>query len=229
MKNIHILLYSRFSQAIADFVTEHLHTSATLIIHGALDGLSDEQLRAMEAHPISKGVPVELNNGEYVYVDHGQIDRIARTRIEQLQTQGSQTVLMCCTLPWPSLENMPGVICPSPVLEANALALLPKGGTLGVIQPYEETCQEEIKHWLKLGVKEGVKVLAKTVSAHDESPQNLTNAVSTLIAQGAQLIVLDCLEFTRDHLTAIRQATNKPVILPISLLGKILDEAYGPF
>jgi len=225
MKNIHIMLYSRFTQAIADFVTEHLHTAATLTIHGALDGLSDERLRAMQANPIAKGVPVELNDGSYLYVDHDQIDAIARTRIEQLQKQGNHTVLMCCTLPWPSLENMPGVICPSPVLEANAMALLPKGGTLGVIQPYEETSKEEIKHWLALGPS----VIARTVSAHDESPQNLTQAVTQLIDEGCDLIVLDCLEFTREHLAAIRQITHKPVILPISLLGNILNEAYGPF
>ena len=225
MKNIHIMLYSRFSQAIADFVTQHLETAATLTIHGALDGLSDEQLRVMEAYPIAKGVPVELNDGSYLYVDHDQIDAIARKRIEQLKEKGCDTVLMCCTLPWPSLENLPGVICPSPVLEANAMALLPKGGTLGVIQPYEETCEEEIKHWLDLGVK----VVAKTVSAHEASTQPLSAAVTQLIEKGAQLIVLDCLEFTREHLNVVRQVTHLPVILPITLLGTILDETYGPF
>jgi len=57
----------------------------------------------------------------------------------------------------------------------------------------------------------------------------LTQAVTQLIDEGCDLIVLDCLEFTREHLAAIRQITHKPVILPISLLGNILNEAYGPF
>jgi len=38
---------------------------------------------------------------------------------------------------------------------------------------------------------------------------------------------LDCLAFGRDHWRLVRELTGKPVILPISLLGKILDEAYG--
>ncbi len=225
MKNVDIMLYSRFSQPISDFVKANLQTTAQLTIHGALDGLSDATLRQMEAVPISKGVPVELHDGSYLYVDHDQIDHIARARIEQLQADGSETVMMCCTLPWPSLEDLSGVICPSPILEANAVALLPKGGTLGVIQPYEETCMAEIKHWRELGVN----VLAQTVSAHEASHQPLINGVNLLLEQGADLIVLDCLEFTIEHLQAIRQITNKPVILPMSLLGRILDEAYGPF
>ena len=223
MKKVHIVLYSRYSDRTGEFVKASLETRAELSICGALDGLSDDQLREMAADPPATGEPVELEDGSWFYVAHDQIDQRARSVVQNLKADGAETVLMCCTLPWHSLEDLPGVICPSLVLEANAMALLPRGGTLGVVQPDGITKDEEIKHWLDLGVP----VLATTISPHENTIQELTDATCKLVEQGADLIVLDCLAFAREHWQPVREATGKPVLLPISILGKILDEAYG--
>lgn len=224
-KNVEVVLYSQFSEEIAEFVGEHMETCADIHISGALDGLDDNQLRAMAADPIAKGVPVELSDGSWLYVDHDQIDQRASGIIKGMLNEGADTVMMCCTLPWHSLEKLPGVICPSRVLEANAIALLPKGGCLGVIQPDAVTQDEEIKHWQALDVP----VARATISPHENSLDELAAATRNLVSQGADLIVLDCLAFTREHWQCVREATNKPVLLPMSIMGKVLDEAYGPF
>lgn len=223
VNKVNIVLYSRSSKGSAEFIKASLETAAELEICGALDGLSDDQLREIAADPIATGAPVELEDGSWLYVAHDQIDKRARAVVESLQSQGAETVMMCCTIPWHSLENMPGVICPSLVLEANAMALLPAGGTLGVVQPDVNTQDEEIKHWQGLGVP----VLATAISPEDNTLEELSEAVHQLAEQGADLIVLDCLAFAREHWAEVRKVTNKPVLLPISLLGKILDEAYG--
>jgi len=223
MKTVHIVLYSRYSERSGEFIKASLESSAEFKISGALDGLTDDQLREMAADPIATGAPVELEDGSWLYVAHDQIDRRARAAIETLKSGGADTVLMCCTLPWHSLEDLPGVICPSLVLEANAVALLPKGGTLGVVQPDRNTKDEEIKHWRELGVP----VVAATISPQENTLKELADAARKLVEQGADLIVLDCLAFAREHWQLVREATDKPVLLPISILGKILDEAYG--
>lgn len=223
MKKVHIVLYSRSSKGSAEFIKASLETSAELAICGALDGLDDDQLRGMAADPVATGAPVELEDGSWLYVAHEQIDRRARAVIKNLQAEGAETVMMCCTLPWHSLEDLPGVICPSLVLEANAMALLPRGGTLGVVQPDANTRDEEIKHWRQLGVP----VVAATLSPQENTLDELADASAKLVEQGADLIVLDCLAFAREHWQRVRDVSNKPVLLPISILGKILDEAYG--
>ncbi|MBL4660802.1 MAG: AroM family protein [Alcanivoracaceae bacterium] len=216
------MLYSRMSKDVADFVRSNLQTQAQINISGALDDLSDEQLRNIAADPISTGVPVELDDGSWLYVSHDEIDKIARARIDTMQAQGCNTVMMCCTLPWHSLESLKNVVCPSKVLEANAIALLPTGGVLGVVQPDAVTKDEEIKHWLSLGCE----VVSTTVSP-EESMDALSAGIQSLVEQKVDLIVLDCLAFTREHWQLVRKTSNKPVILPMSLLGKVLDEAYG--
>jgi len=223
VKKVNIVTYSRYAESSAEFIKANLATSAELIIRGALDGLSDDQLQEMAADPIATGAPVELEDGSWLYVSHEQIDRRAREVIEKLKADGAETVLMCCTIPWHSLEDLPGVICPSLVLEANAMALLPKDGTLGVIQPDINTIDEEIKHWRDLSVP----VVAATISPRENTIDELADACVALVEKGADLIVLDCLAFTCDHWQRVREATNKPVILPMTILGKILDEAYG--
>lgn len=223
MKKVYIVLYSRYSERSAEFVKANLETSAELTISGALDGLNDDELRAMVADPIGTGVPVELEDGSWIYVAHDQIDHRARGVIDALKTKGAETIMMCCTLPWRSLDELPGVVCPSRVLEANAVALLPKGGTLGVVQPDGNTKDEEIKHWRELGVP----TVSTTISPHESSLDELAEATRKLVEQGADLIVLDCLAFAREHWQRVREATGKPVLLPMSVMGKILDEAYG--
>jgi protein AroM len=223
VKQVHVLLYSRYSDRSAEFVKDNLETSAELSVSGALDGLSDEELMLMVADPIATGVPVELKDGSWIYVAHDLIDQRARGVIEALREQGTETVMMCCTIPWHSLEDLPDVICPSRVLEANAVALLPKGSALGIVQPDANTKDEEIKHWRDLGVP----VVAATISPHDNSVDELVESAMSLVEQGAGVIVLDCLAFAREHWQAVRQETGKPVLLPVSLLGKVLDEAYG--
>lgn len=223
MSKVHIVLYSRVSEELAAFVKTHLETTAELCISGALDGLDEEQLRQISADPIATGVPVELSDGTWLYVAHDQIDRRARHVIEKLQAEGAETVMMCCTLPWHSLEDLPGVICPNRVLEAQALALLPKGGTLGVVQPDTNTRVEEIKHWRQLGVP----LVAETLSPHENSLDELGAAAQRLTEQGADLLVLDCLAFTREHWQQVRQVCGKPVLLPMAVMGKVLDLAYG--
>ena len=109
--------------------------------------------------------------------------------------------------------------------EANAFALLPKGGTLGVVQPDGNTWDEEIKHWQALDVP----VVSSIISPHENSLEELAEATQGLVDQGADLIVLDCLAFTREHWQRVREVTAKPVLLPMSIMGKVLDEAYGPF
>ncbi|MEY8253266.1 MAG: AroM family protein [Colwellia sp.] len=224
MNNVEIMLYSRISPAIEEFVRENLETKMPINISGALDGLSDEQLREIVADPISTGVPVELHDGTCLYISHDEIDKIVRKRIDKLQALSDATVMMCCTLPWHSLESLSGVICPNKVIEANALALLPTGGVLGVIQPDEMTKDVEIKHWLDLGCK-----LVSAVASPEEPLETLKGAISSLIERNVDVIVLDCLAFTQAHWQLVRSVSEKPVILPMSLLGKVLDETYGNF
>ena len=222
-RTVKIVTYSRLSQSTESFIRENLETSAALDICGALDGLTDDDLKMMIADPIGTGVPVEMEDGSWLYVSHGQIDQQAKKVIDKLKASGAETVMMCCTIPWRSLEGLVGVICPSLVMESMAMSLLPEGGTIGVVQPDGITKDEEIKHWKALGVP----VLAITISPGENSLAELGDATEMLAAQGADLIVLDCLAFGRDHWRHVRDLTGKPVILPISLLGKVLDEAYG--
>ena len=223
MTQVNILLYRQSSPETEQFVKANLETKASLAISGALDGLTDDEIRSMKAETISKGVPVGLTNGDTIFVDHDQIDHRARNIILGMQSKQSHTTVMLCTLPWPQLEDLDNVVCPSRLLEANAMALLPKGGTLGVLQPIAETAEEEILHWNGLGVP----VVSAIADPENEDDQVLKEACRSLIDQGADLIVLDCLAFVRAHWQQVRDWTDRPVILPMAVIGKMLDAAYG--
>ena len=51
-------------------------------------------------------------------------------------------------------------------------------------------------------------------------------AAKELVAEGADIIVMDCMGYTKEHREAVHQATGKPVIHPKSILGKTLESIY---
>jgi hypothetical protein len=54
-RTVKIVTYSRLSQSTESFIRENLETSAALDICGALDGLTDDNLKTMIADPIGNG------------------------------------------------------------------------------------------------------------------------------------------------------------------------------
>jgi protein AroM len=56
--------------------------------------------------------------------------------------------------------------------------------------------------------------------------EELAAAARSLVAQGADLIVMDCMGYVRHNRDVVAKATGKPTLLPMSLSGKVLDEVY---
>lgn len=223
MAKLGVMLYGRRSDELVQFVSENLATKAELVIAGALDGLNDEQVQALAAADPATGIPEYLSDGSIVFVDHEEIATRARQLANKLAHEGVDRSLMCCTAPWPSLETESHIVVPVKILEHVAVSLLPTAGTLGVIQPLEETKNEEIKHWQALGVN----VISVISSPETDSDDVLAQAAESLLAKGTDVIAMDCLSFTTHHRDIVLKITGKPTLLPMTLIGRVVDEVLG--
>lgn len=221
MSRLGIMIYGRSSRELESFVKDNLASHCELEIRGALDGCSDEQVTAIQAADASKGVPEFLADGSIVFVDHEEVTQRVKLLADEFKTEGIERSLICCTAPWPGLEADSDIFIPSKMLEHVALSLLPTGGTLAVIQPVEETKDEEIKHWQALGVT----IIRKTFSPEQGNDEELQAVAEALVQEGADVIALDCLSFVDHHKQIVLSATEKPTLLPMSLIGKVIDEA----
>jgi len=222
MSKVNILLYRRQDPDTVAFIKEHFKSDFELQVFGNLDGFSDEDIRNMAAEDEAKGAPVDLNDGSCVYADHEKLDVLARKKALEIKSQNSDPTVMFCTIPWKELEDLDNVLCPSRIMEAMAVSAMPRGGTIGVVQPLEKTAHEEIKHWRELGHK----TVSACAAAEDEHFDEFSHAVKTLAQQGADVIVLDCLGYTNAHYALARKLTSKPIILPMDAIGRTLDSVY---
>jgi len=223
MKKLGVILYGRATPELIDFVRENFQSQAELHICGALDGLTDDQVLAISASNAATGVPEYLSDERIVYVDHDVVAERVRALAAQFSEDGIPQSMICCTAPWPSLEAEPSIIVPVRILENVALSLLPTGGKLAVVQPLAETADEEIKHWQELGVS----IIRSTLSAETCTDAELVSTVDSLVKQGADVIALDCLSFVAHHRDIVLATTGKPTLLPMSLVGKVIDDVLG--
>jgi len=228
---IGVVLPYRTSDDLIAFVESTLDLPADLEFAGAQDGLTDDKLREL-----SRGVPPGsyaeiLTDGSTVYLTHDCVVGNLGKHARRLLDVGCDAVMICCTMDYPELEAIEGVITPSTVLKNTALAILPEGGTLGVVQPLEDGKDFEIKHWQAFCRQHHLGLLSVVAApdvpgAEQESDEQMVEAVGHLVDQGVDVIALDCMAFTDKHHRLIAEATGKPTLRPMSMTASLIAEAF---
>lgn len=240
MKKIGVIVGFKVSDEIAEWVRENLEVpeDTEVLVVGAQDGMSDEELRAL-SEGIEPGAYVDtLSDGTTIYLRKEDVVRNMRKKAHELRQQGVVASMICCTMEYSELEDIEDLLIPSKVVENAALALVPKGATIGVLNPLEETMDYEIQKWKRLPDYKIVNLAAPAIVegspeaallSEEEfatAEQRPVEAAKKLVEQGAEVIVLDCMGFTKEHREKVSKATGKPVIQPQSLLGKTLETLY---
>ena len=240
MKKIGVIVGCKVSDEIAGWVRANLEVpeGTEVLVVGAQDGMSDDELRAL-SEGVEPGPYVDaLSDGTTVHLRKEDVVKNMRNKAEELREQGVVASMICCTMDYSQLEDIEDLLIPSKFVENAALALVPKGGTIGVINPIEETMDYEIQKWKRLPDYKIVNLAAPAIVqgspeaallSEEEfatAEQRPVEAAKKLVEQGAELIVLDCMGFTKEHREKVSKATGKPVIQPQSLLGKTVETLY---
>jgi protein AroM len=228
---IGVVLPYRTTDDLISFVESNLDLPANLEFAGAQDGFADDELREL-----GKGIPpgsfVEiLSDGSTVFLSHEFVAANLGTHARRLLDDGCDAVMICCSMDYPELDAIDRVITPSTVLKNAALAILPAGGTLGVVQPLEEGKEFEIQHWQAFCGRHGLGlvsvVAAPEVPGAEEADNELmVEAVRSLVDRGADVIALDCMAFTDAHRRLIVETNGKPTLRPMSLTGSLIAEGF---
>jgi len=228
---IGVVLPYRKTDELVEFVESHLSLPTQLEIVGAQDGLSDEDLLEL-SQGIPPGAYLEvLADGSTVYLTHDCVAENFGRQASRLLETGCDAVMICCTMDYPELDSLDRVITPMTVLKSAALAVMPDGGTLGVVQPIEESKDFEIQRWQAFCSQHDLGLVSVVAApevpgAEEESEEQMVEAVSRLVDQGAQAIVLDCMAFTDEHRRLIAEATGKPTLRPMSLTADLISDAF---
>jgi protein AroM len=188
-------------------------------LRGALDGLTRDELRAIAPRGDADTLFTVLPSGEAVTVSKAEVT--ARLRSALAATRGP--VLLACTGAFKGLPARPDLVQPSAVLNALAEALLPRG-RLGLFVPLPE----QVETLGRARLRDGLQLRAVALQPHlDDAAREA--AARDMAGFAPDLVLLDCMSYTRRDKAVLGAVLSCPVLLAISVaahaVAALLPEA----
>ncbi len=188
-----------------------------LIEVGALDGITEEELSAIAPRKNETALVSRLCDGRQVIFAEERILPRLQKCIDQLQAQGAEVVLFLCTGKFPPFISKVPLLFPYEILRT----LLPVVGgkqALTVIVPDELQIDESVNDWSQFA--DHVQVIA--ASPYGCVDDLLQRVMQTPIE--GEVIVLDCIGYTREAKQKIAAISGKRVLLARTVAARIAAE-----
>ncbi len=182
----------------------------TIAMRGALDGLSRAEIATLAPHDGADTLFTILPDGDSV-----SISKAAVTERMKALLRGTQgPVLLACTGAFKGLPDRPGLVQPSAVLNGLAAALLPRG-RLGLFVPLPEQAET-------LGesrARDGLSVVMRPLRPQSDAATREA-AMAAMAREKPDLLVLDCISYTRADKAAAVAAMDCPVLLSVAVAAR---------
>lgn len=189
---------------------------------GALDGLDGDAFHTLRPQPGEPVLVSRLANGEQVWLSKPRVGPYLQDAVDRLAAHGAQVICVLCTGAFPGLRSSAQLVFPDQLLSAVVDVLAPCG-RLGVLMP--DADQEDMlrSKWQR----QGRELTFASVSPYRDGEPAFHTAAAALAAAGAQLIVMDCMGYTREMQAWVAASSPPPALLSNALVGSILRETVN--
>lgn len=184
---------------------------------GALDGLTRDRIALLAPGAGDDALTTRLRDGDDVIVAKGAIIQRLQDCLDRLEHEVDAFLILCT-------GNFPAFPCRRPVLEpdrilAGAAQGVFDGRHLGVLIPIPEQREGSGRRWSALAGRRTV-----AVASPYRGPADLARAAEELKRAGVSLVVMDCMGYTQAMKTLVRDVVAVPVLLPSSVVARIVAE-----
>lgn len=193
-----------------------------LDLRGCLDGLSRAQIDAIPPESDADTLFTRLPNGDGVTISKRHVVAHGTAKLEALAVAGYDVTLVMCTGEFPDWVGRYPVLFPSRTLNAMVRGCLAEGGRLGVFTPLAEQCAKSRARWQQAGYD--TRVVALSPNAGEAQTRELA---AILLPHRPELLVLDCISYTRDTKRIVREVLGVPAILAVSSAVRTALELAG--
>lgn len=197
-------------------IAAHLPENTEIIEAGALDPFtSREEIRTeVGARPDEPMFVTRLQDGTAVSVDRSATHDLLQERIEELEDSVT-AIGVLCTGEFPDLNAAVPVLEPRSLLRAWVGGITNAEEILGIVMPKPEQLQQTVDKWD-----------AYTLCTATASPYEPTEFDQAAMELGTEpdLVVMDCIGYTRKMKHTVRKSTGARVLLARSVLAKTLSE-----
>jgi protein AroM len=187
-------------------------------LRGALDGMTRAEIDAIPPNDGHDALFTLLPNGDGVRLSKKAVEARAAIQIEKFASEGVKVTMLACTGKFPNLAPDGLVILPSAVLHKMVEAVLPKG-RLGVFSPLPEQTTLIAGKWQR----PNVEIVGVTMQPGSDA-EAVDEAARKMSALSPDLVVMDCMGYTRANKARVRLAYGGPVILAIAAAARVVEE-----
>src|SRR5476649_2468703 len=131
---------------IASLFAAHAPAGTSVVLRGALDGLSDAEVDALKPENGADTLYTRLRGGRDVKISKKAVIARSPETIARLRADGCDVIVYACTGDFPPMPGDEGVIFPSRVLNGLVTGLLPRG-RLGLLIPLAEQAEKLGAKW----------------------------------------------------------------------------------
>ena len=196
-----------------------LGDSIEILQMGGLDGLTREEIAAFQPREHDHILVSRLNDGSSVTFGESHILPRLQSAIHTLEEQGVSMILFLCTGEFPeTFSARVPLLFPNQILTAVVPALIPNG-RLTVLTPSASQTEQTEKKWEAF-----VSSVTIIPASPYEGAESVLEKAAAIHPENTDLIVLDCIGYTLEMKERIHALTGKPVILPRTLLARIIRE-----
>lgn len=204
---------------IADLFASHAPAGTKVLLRGALDGLSDEEIAARPPLSGADTLYTRLRGGRDVKISKAHVIERSPEAIAKLRADGCDAIVYACTGDFPPMEGDAGVLFPSRVLNGLATALLPQG-RLGLLLPLAEQGEKLSAKWARPGLDIVFEPLRPSADASE-----IAEAAARLKAKAPDLVAMDCMSYTPATKAGVKTVLGEvPTILGITATARVLSE-----
>ncbi|KNH30411.1 AroM family protein [Pantoea vagans] len=200
-------------QHLPDALTDHA---------GLLDGLSAAEIAARFAPAAGDRVLVSrLQSGEQVRLAASKVEQGLQCKISALEQAGYATILLLCTGEFIRLRTQRALLLePDRLIPPLICAMVQQQQRVGIVVPVEEQIVEQAGKWQQLPAQPCFAV----ASPYQGDQATFADAANSLKAQGAALVVLDCMGYHQQHRIGLQQRLGVPVLLSNQLVARLAAE-----
>jgi protein AroM len=206
---------------VTPILDQYIPESLARIHRGLLDGLSRDQIAgAYAAKPGDTVLVTRLSGGSSVELSAQKVHRALQARLDALEEEGCNIVLLLCTGAFEGLHLRRGFLLEPDRIIPPAVAGLTRDRQLGIIVPVASQITSESGKWRALARPP----IFAAASPYTDTLDVVAETGVSLARRGAQALLLDCIGFTEAHRGELARVCGLPVILSNALMAKVVGE-----
>lgn len=194
----------------------------TLTEYGALDDMTYEEVMSQFAPSEDDEVLVSrMRDGRQAKFTERFIRPLVQKKIDQAEAEGVSAIILFCTGVFPEFRHKMLFIEPQPLFHAIA-AQLAGNQKIGILVPEPDQVEQAYHTW----GKSGIPVEVTSASPYLDFDK-VVEAASFFKGKNLAFICTDCMGFTMEMKHQIQEVTGLPVLLPRTLVVRILCEMFS--